>query len=480
MGASLSNLSENGSGGPGLGDIPESCVACVFLYLTPPEICNLARLNRAFRGAASSDAVWEAKLPSNYHDLLNILSNPDVGLQVVWLDKFTGRVCMSISAKAMGITGIEDRRYWNWFPTEESRFHVVAYLQQIWWFEVDGSVKFPFPPDIYTLSFRIHLGRFSKRLGRRVCNFEHAHGWDIKPVRFEFSTSDGQQASSECFLDDTTQDDSNGSYKRGCWLDCKVGEFIVTDSDPETEVRFSMKQIDCTHSKGGLCVDSVSIIPRSMDWNGNHLRGVPFVSRPENSFGYLYNYNYDQFSGLDMKQELHTMLPTTTLMDQKNVDISTGQDPKKKRLSTEQLESLENSFQEEIKLEPDRKLKLAKELGLQPRQIAVWFQNRRARWKAKQLERVYDALKQDFDAVSREKNKLQQEVFALRAILKEQVGKKQVSTGYITDQVSGTETVESTSIPSSEKPPLGTHQFGVQDNYNDQIMMPPAYWPVLP
>ena len=75
MGASLSNLTADGSanGGPGLGDIPESCVACVFMYLTPPEICNLARLNRAFRGAASSDAVWESKLPPNYHDLLDLL-----------------------------------------------------------------------------------------------------------------------------------------------------------------------------------------------------------------------------------------------------------------------------------------------------------------------------------------------------------------------------------------------------------------------
>ena len=75
MGASLSNLTSDGStnGGPGLGDIPESCVACVFLYLTPPEICNLARLNRAFRGAASSDAVWSSKLPNNYQDLLHLM-----------------------------------------------------------------------------------------------------------------------------------------------------------------------------------------------------------------------------------------------------------------------------------------------------------------------------------------------------------------------------------------------------------------------
>jgi len=141
---------------------------------------------------------------------------------------------------------------------------VVAYLQQIWWFEVDGVVRFPLPPDVYTLIFRLHLGKFSKRIGRRVTNFEHTHGWDIKPVRFEFTTSDGQQATAECCLDDTEQDEMEGSHKRGCWVEYKVGEFIVTDSESAPEVRFSMKQIDCTHSKGGLCVDSVSVIPSDL------------------------------------------------------------------------------------------------------------------------------------------------------------------------------------------------------------------------
>ncbi|KAF8042549.1 hypothetical protein BT93_A1011 [Corymbia citriodora subsp. variegata] len=287
MGAALSGLTDgsNGSGaGPGLGDIPESCVACVFLYLTPPEICNLARLNRAFRGAASSDAVWEAKLPANYQDLLDLMSSPEMYQNLskkdifallsrptsvddgkeVWLDRVTGRVCMSIPARAMAITGINDGRYWNWLPTEESRFHEVAYLQQVWWFEVDGAVRFPFPPDIYTISFRLHLGKFSKRLGRRVCCFEHTHGWGIKPVKFELSTSDGQQASSECCLDETAQDEIDGNHKRGCWIEYKVGEFIVSHTDPATEVRFSMKQIDCTHSKGGLCVDAVYIVPSDL------------------------------------------------------------------------------------------------------------------------------------------------------------------------------------------------------------------------
>lgn len=289
MGASLSSLTDsagNGSGGPGpgLGDIPESCVACVFMYLTPPEICNLARLNRAFRGAASSDPVWESKLPPNYPHLLELLppdtnqhlskkkdiyallsrSVPfDDGTKSVWLDRVTGGVCMSISAKAMSITGIEDRRYWSWIPTEESRFHVVAFLQQVWWFEVDGQVKFPFPAGVYSLSFRLHLGRFFKKLGRRLCNYEHTHGWDLKPVRFELSTSDGQQVSRECCLDEPEKVDVNGSNKRGCWIEYHVGDFVVSSSDT-VEVRFSMKQIDCTHSKGGLCVDSVSIIPSEL------------------------------------------------------------------------------------------------------------------------------------------------------------------------------------------------------------------------
>ncbi|PWA65211.1 F-box domain, cyclin-like protein [Artemisia annua] len=62
-----------------------------------------------------------------------------------------------IFAMAMAARGIEDQKYWNWVPTEESRFNIAAYLQQIWWFEVDGSLIFPFSADIYKLSFRIRL-----------------------------------------------------------------------------------------------------------------------------------------------------------------------------------------------------------------------------------------------------------------------------------------------------------------------------------
>lgn len=72
---------------------------------------------------------------------------------------------------------------------------------------------------------------------------------------------------------------------------------------------------------------------------------------------------------------------------------------KKRRLTPEQVCLLERSFEADNKLEPEKKSELAKKLGLQPRQVAVWFQNRRARWKTKQLERDYDRLKASYDAL---------------------------------------------------------------------------------
>ncbi|KAJ0104533.1 hypothetical protein Patl1_18681 [Pistacia atlantica] len=271
---------------PGLGDLPESCVASIIAYLDPPEICKLAKLNRAFRGASLADIVWESKLPSNYQTLIEKVlgdlkenmgkreiyarlcgtNTLDGGTKKVWVDKSSGGVCLSISAKGLAITGIDDRRYWNHIPTEESRladksagvgsnfllnffrvgfdvscftkvikeldmfllmlFASVAYLQQIWWFEVDGEMEFPFPVGTYSVFFRLQLGRTAKRFGRRICNTEHVHGWDRKPVQFQLWTSDGQHASSQCILNES-----------GRWIRYHIGDFIVENANALTKIK---------------------------------------------------------------------------------------------------------------------------------------------------------------------------------------------------------------------------------------------------
>lgn len=99
------------------------------------------------------------------------------------------------------------------------------------------------------------------------------------------------------------------------------------------------------------------------------------------------------------------------------------QPEKKRRLSAEQVQFLEKSFEVENKLEPDRKTKIAKDLGLQPRQVAIWFQNRRARWKTKQLEKDYDSLhasfeslKTNYDNLLKEKDRLKAEVSSIPSL----------------------------------------------------------------
>ncbi|GMH26147.1 hypothetical protein Nepgr_027990 [Nepenthes gracilis] len=95
---------------------------------------------------------------------------------------------------------------------------------------------------------------------------------------------------------------------------------------------------------------------------------------------------------------------------------------KKRRLNTEQVKTLEKYFELGNKLEPERKSQLAKALGLQPRQIAIWFQNRRARWKTKQLEKDYEILKREFEflkadnkALQSQNQKLQTQILALQS-----------------------------------------------------------------
>ncbi|CAI9101710.1 OLC1v1039103C1 [Oldenlandia corymbosa var. corymbosa] len=263
---------------PKLSDIPESCVASVLSYLDPPEICRLARLNRAFRDASSADFIWESKLPSSYayilklllqdekyrrlrkRDVYALLSKPnpfDDGTKEVWIDKSTGGVCLSISWRAMTITGIDDRRYWNHISTTESRFQTMAYLQQIWWLEVVGDFEFQFPSGTYSLFFRLKLGKENKRLSRwYYTTSENIHGWDKKPVQFQLSTSDGQHATRRCVLDNI-----------GKWVNYHVGDFVVQDYNSLMRIKYSLSQIDCTHNKGGLCLDSVLICPFSVGKN---------------------------------------------------------------------------------------------------------------------------------------------------------------------------------------------------------------------
>ncbi|KAD6794526.1 hypothetical protein E3N88_05422 [Mikania micrantha] len=88
-----------------------------------------------------------------------------------------------------------------------------------------------------------------------------------------------------------------------------------------------------------------------------------------------------------------------------------------KRLTEDQVRLLESNFDSSKKLEPERKLQLSRQLGIPPRQIAIWYQNKRARWKNQSLEHDYSRLQLQFEATLVETRRLQKEVEQLQAEL---------------------------------------------------------------
>ncbi|XP_065857630.1 homeobox-leucine zipper protein HOX3 [Euphorbia lathyris] len=102
--------------------------------------------------------------------------------------------------------------------------------------------------------------------------------------------------------------------------------------------------------------------------------------------------------------------------DEEEDATNEGPPRKKLRLSKDQSRLLEESFRQHHTLNPRQKEGLATQLKLRPRQVEVWFQNRRARSKLKQTEMECEFLKRWFGMLKEQNRRLQREVEELRAM----------------------------------------------------------------
>ncbi|KAF5771943.1 putative transcription factor homeobox-WOX family [Helianthus annuus] len=135
---------------------------------------------------------------------------------------------------------------------------------------------------------------------------------------------------------------------------------------------------------------------------------------------------------------------------------------KKLRLTKEQSAFLEDSFKEHNTLNPKQKQALAKQLNLRPRQVEVWFQNRRARTKLKQTEVDCEYLKRCCETLTEENRRLQKELQELRALKTNQPYYMQMPATTLTmcpscERVATTTTSTTTTSPCQQAPPTGSH-----------------------
>ncbi|KAK0591814.1 hypothetical protein LWI29_008647 [Acer saccharum] len=138
----------------GILSLPESRIADVIFFTSPRDACRLASLNhlqihRRFRrrlGPLSASEYASSPRPSlSKKELyLRACHNPvliNEGKLSFWLDKPTGKKCYMISARELSIIWVDNPLYWTWISLPEGRFPIVAELNRVCWFEINGTIN---------------------------------------------------------------------------------------------------------------------------------------------------------------------------------------------------------------------------------------------------------------------------------------------------------------------------------------------------
>nr|BAH20553.1 HD-Zip class II transcription factor [Eucalyptus camaldulensis] len=146
--------------------------------------------------------------------------------------------------------------------------------------------------------------------------------------------------------------------------------------------------------------------------SGDEVRNIP--SRSASSFSNSSSAKREKAEqGEEEAVERGTGSPRATI----NIEDEDEFSPRKKlRLSKAQSSILEESFKAHTTLNTKQKHDLANRLNLRPRQVEVWFQNRRARTKLKQTEVECEMLKKCCETLKEENRRLKKELQELNSL----------------------------------------------------------------
>lgn len=130
-----------------------------------------------------------------------------------------------------------------------------------------------------------------------------------------------------------------------------------------------------------------------------------------------------QFTNLEIIQSSSSLTgftenETRRSKGEEEIDFFKDCSRKKLRLTKDQTTLLEDSYKLHSTLNTAQKQILAGKLSLKPRQVEVWFQNRRARSKLKQTEVECQLLKKNCERLSEENWRLKKELVELRSKMK--------------------------------------------------------------
>ncbi|KAJ4776285.1 F-box protein [Rhynchospora pubera] len=130
-----------------INSLPPDCISHIISLASPRDACMFSLTSTAFRSVIDTDDTWQRFLPLDYASILSRAVNPvefsskkdllvklckhpvliDGGKMSFGLDRFTGKKCYMISARALDIDSANEAPdHWRWISSPDSRFDDVA------------------------------------------------------------------------------------------------------------------------------------------------------------------------------------------------------------------------------------------------------------------------------------------------------------------------------------------------------------------
>ncbi|XP_020536865.1 putative F-box protein PP2-B12 isoform X1 [Jatropha curcas] len=296
--------------GEGVGDmsiLPESCVANVLSFTSPPDACRLSLISTIFKKAAESDTVWERFLPTDSQAIVfrssqssllrsriskkqlffSLCDNPiliDDGKMSFGLDKWSGKKCYMVAPRLLTIAWGDSPQYWQWVSDPNSRsihsfidnkqkvgtssrslskykglhgcrFAEVAEVSAVGWFDIKGKINISMlsPATLYKAYLVF-------KLTSRVSGFEN------RPIEALVGLVGSESCKRTVYLDNRNarnRNDHNHPNNRGDgWLEIELGEFLNKGEDDYGELEMGVLEVKRLYWKGGLVVQGIEIRPK--------------------------------------------------------------------------------------------------------------------------------------------------------------------------------------------------------------------------
>ncbi|XP_074316280.1 putative F-box protein PP2-B12 [Silene latifolia] len=278
--------------------LPKDCLVVILSRTSPKDVIRSSAVCKNLFCVSQDDAVWENFLPSDYHEIISQSSSPwpeftskknlflhfchtpvflRNNTQMFALDRWSGKKCYTLGARAIGIAwgNGETPWYWDFGSMPESRFPEVAVLNHVFWLEVRGKLhaKKLSPHTTYGAYFvfkvRSEINNTGLGIPVNTTVLEVDEDDEGPPRNMSHDMTVKSYYLDPMSLRERTETENGGLEKmpvdRGDgWMEVDMGRYRVGDVDGISEravIEMILWEVNVGTIKRGLLVHSIDLRP---------------------------------------------------------------------------------------------------------------------------------------------------------------------------------------------------------------------------